>query len=335
MATKSKLTICFTGTTGTPIVGPLLRPLRDGSVTPRGIELDFQEDRGLERNTLRMLEGAFDVGEMATATFISARNAGAPVVALPVHGARHFVQTMPNVRSDSDIWDPAQLKGRKVGGHIYWQTDAIWARSFVRVMHGVEPKDIKWIMSRPERLPHDKYPPGVEVRVDPLGRDTPRLLLEGEVDAVFGISTGGRATREKPFEEIASKRRYIYRNVVEAEKEYYKKTGIFPITHVIGIREELAEAQPWIIESLYDALVASKERYGVRRVMEEARERPLRGGTAQENYDLLGEDPYPYGIEANRHVLQTLLTEVYEQGFIEKPMSFERFYATNLPDSAR
>jgi 4,5-dihydroxyphthalate decarboxylase len=279
-----------------------------------------------------MLEGAYDVAEMSIATFVKGRADGRLVVSLPVFLTRRFTHGMPNVRIDSDIWDPAELKGKKVGMHVYWQSAAIWMRSVLRRIHGVEPKDITWITSRPERL-GTKYPPGVEVRQDRLGRDTARMLLEGEVDAVFGLGSGGRDRPEMPFEEIKDKRRYIYRDIVEAQRSYYRQTGVFPIMHVFGIREEIASKQPWIVESLYEAFVAAKKRGGVLGVAEGGGS-PVRGGTIQDAYDLLGEDPFPYNIRENRRTLETYLEEAFEQGFVERRLAVEDLLPSSLPEAA-
>jgi 4,5-dihydroxyphthalate decarboxylase len=336
MAT-TKVSISFAKPGGRSNYNPFYMPLVNGSVVPRGIELVFQEDKGLENNTLRIIEGACDVAEMSIATFVNARANGAKVVALPVFPTRRFVQGMISVRSDSDLRDPSQLKGRKVGLHVYWQSQNVWARGMFRQNHGVEPKDIAWITNRPERL-GTKCPPGVDVRQDRLGRDTAKMLLEKEVDAVFGLESGGLARAEMTAEELEGKTRVIYPDLIEAMRSYYRQVKIFPTMHVIGIREELASKQPSIVESLYDAFVAAKEHVGMQRGLEAFQKEgglPLRGGTIQDTYDLLGEDPFPYDLKANRRGLEMFLTEAFHQGMIDRPLSVESIFPGNLPQAAQ
>lgn len=318
-------------------------PILEGDIVPRGIELDLREHEGLEPTSIRMLDPAYEiqVAEMSFSTFVKARGDGAPLVALPVFTTRRFMQPHIHLRKDSDARDLSELKGRRVGLHLYWNSTAIWGRSVIWRMHGVAPRDITWITARPERLKAQGYPAGVQVQQDKLGRDTAEQLLAGEVDAVIGLGPGGLPSTEETtrgHEVTASARRPAYPDLVEAQRSYYQQTGVLPMTNVVVIREELASEQPWIVDSLYEAFDESKRRFGVERAIEVLlgnAHSPLLGGTVEEIHDLFGDDPWPYNVGGNRRALELFLAEAYDQGLIQEPMSVERLFASNLPDAAR
>src|SRR5581483_6434394 len=163
------------------------RPILSEEVAPRGVKLSFPKYGGLEPMSIRMVNLEFDVATMSVSTFVKARSEGAPLVALPVFMTRRFLQPHIHLSRLADVKDLSDLKGRRVGLHLYWNSTSIWGRSIIWRMHGVAPCDIVWITNRGERLVTQAFPSGVSVRQDALGRDTPDLLLDGEVDAVIGL----------------------------------------------------------------------------------------------------------------------------------------------------
>lgn len=318
------------------------QPIVERAVVPRGIELELRKYEGKEPASIRMLEDlAYDVADLALSTYVHARDLGAPVVALPIFTIRHFIPPHLHLRKDSDVRDPSGLKGRTVGLHLYWNSMAVWGRHHLRAMHGIAPRDIVWITNRQERAESQTFPPGVEIRQDKLGRDTPELILAGEVDAVIGLGPGGLPQTEKTKkaqEKARAAVRRPYPDLVEAQRAYYRKTGSLPMTNVIVMREELASNEPGIVKSVCELFQAAKQKYGVGRAVQEllaGAHSPLFGGTAKDVHDLLGEDPWPYNIRDNRRALETFLAEALEQGLIRKPMSLETFFASHLPDWAR
>lgn len=317
------------------------RPILERTVVPRGIELDLRNYEGKEPASIRMLDNAYDVADLAISTFVHARDQGAPLVALPVFTIRHFIPPHIHLRKDSDVRDLSELKGRRIGLHLYWNSMAVWGRSHLRQMHGVAARDIVWITNRAERMATQTFPQGVEIRQDKLGRDTPELLLAGEVDAVIGLGPGGlpqtKGTR-KAQERAREAVRPAYPDLLEAQRAYYRQTGVLPMTNVVVMREELASKEPWIVESLCDLFQAAKHKYGVARAVQEllsGAHSPLQGGTVKDVHDLLGEDPWPYNLRENRRALETFLAEALDQGLIHNRMSVETFFASNLPDAAR
>jgi 4,5-dihydroxyphthalate decarboxylase len=282
-----------------------------------------------------MLEGGYDVAEMAFSMLLSARHEGYPLVALPVFTTRRFMQPHIHLSRRSHVQDLSQLKGRRVGLHLYWNSDYLWVRSLLREIHGVAPEDIIWITRGPERMPSQLIPPGVTVQQDEQGRDTPRLLAEGAIDAVVGLGAGGRPQQELPLGAVQDMRRDAYPNVLEAQRSYYRQTGIYPMMNVVAMREQLATEEPWVVESLYEMFVASKEHIGAAGALAYLHGTghwPLGGGTEEDVRELLGKDTRPYGVKANRRSLEHFLAEALRQGMIDKPMPIERLIPGNIPE---
>ncbi|GEM_PF-1757967 len=309
-------------------------PIFKGDVAPRGIELELQKHKGHDGAIERVLEGSLDVGETSLATFIAARDQGFRVLGLPVFTTRRFIQPHIHLRKNSEARDITELKGKRIGLHLYWTTSSLWGRRLLWQMHGIAPKDIVWITSRPERLSTQTYPPGVQVKTDDQRRDTPRLLVEGAVDAVIGLGPGGRPERELPEEAVEEMRRDAYPDILEAQRAYYRKTGVLPLTNVVVMREQLASKEPWIVESLYQAFQQAKEQVGQARAIEfllPTGHWPLKKGTVKDLHDLVGDDPWPYGIKANRHVLEDFIEGAVKEGLIRSRMSVESLFPS-LPD---
>jgi len=309
-------------------------PILKGDVAPRGIELELQKHKGHDGAIERVLEGSLDVGETSLATFIAARDQGFRVLGLPVFTTRRFIQPHIHLRKNSGARDITELKGKRIGLHLYWTTSSLWGRRLLWQMHGIAPKDIVWITSRPERLSTQTYPPGVQVKTDDQRRDTPRLLVEGAVDAVIGLGPGGRPERELPEEAVEEMRRDAYPDILEAQSVYYRKTGVLPLTNVVVMREQLASKEPWIVESLYQAFQQAKEQVGQARAIEfllPTGHWPLKKGTVRDLHDLVGDDPWPYGIKANRHVLEDFIEGALQEGLIRSRMSVESLFPS-LPD---
>jgi 4,5-dihydroxyphthalate decarboxylase len=123
-------------------------------------------------------------------------------------------------------------------------------------------------------------------------------------------------------------------DLVAAQRAYYRKTGMFPIMHLLTIKQELAAKEPWLVESLCDAFTRAKEQ-GRGEALEDPREAPVAGGTAADSRALLGDDPWPYGIKPSRHVLEAFLKDVQDQGLIQRPLAVEDLFASSLPERYR
>jgi 4,5-dihydroxyphthalate decarboxylase len=275
-----------------------------------------------------MLDLAFDVGEMSLATFIKAREQGMPLVALPLFTGRRFLQPFVTVARAAGVGDPSQLAGKRVGIPQFWMTSSVWHRLVLRQMHGVSQEQVSWVTSAPERMEALELPPDVDVRQDTSGRSARELLAAGEIDAIMS-PRGGPPTAGESDAEVAAP---AYSDVVAAQRAYYQGTGIFPIMHMVVMREEVARGEPALVGQLCEAFEAAKNGGRAEAILD-ARERPIAGGEPEDVRELLGDDPWPYGIAPNRHVLEKFLDDARDQGLIQRPIAVGDLFAPNLPES--
>jgi 4,5-dihydroxyphthalate decarboxylase len=202
-------------------------------------------------------------------------------------------------------------------------TSSVWHRLVLRQVHGVRQEEVYWVTTAPERMGALGMPPGVDVRQDTTGRSTRDLMLAGEIDAM--MSGRPSAPGSGPDEPVAA-----FPDLVAAQRDYYRKTGMFPIMHLVAMKEELAAKEPWLVESLCDAFTRAKDQ-GREEALGDPRDGPIAGGTAEDARALLGDDPWPYGLGPSRDVLQTFLNDVRDQGLLERPLAVEDLFASNLP----
>jgi len=309
------------------IPSPLTRPVLEGKVAVPGASAQTQAARSVNTNSMEMLDLKYDVAEMSLATFTKAREMGIPLVALPIFPGRRFMQAGVIVRSDSDVHDLAQLRGRKVGLPQFWMTSSVWHRLVLNQAHGVPQHEVNWVTTAPERMGTLGLP--AEARQDSSGRSARELLLAGEVDAVMGpgLGEGGRGEAESGSSKGV---RPAFDDPNGAQRAYYEKTGVFPIVHLIVMKEELARQDPELVESLCDTFLQAKE-MGLPEMLDNPASRPLADLDRGQTQSLFGDDPWPYGVAANRKVLDLFLGDVRQQGLVDRTMVVEELFASDLP----
>ncbi|WP_265291746.1 ABC transporter substrate-binding protein [Streptomyces sp. SHP 1-2] len=288
------------------------RALLDGTVTPAGHTLRFADEPVLVKGFRRMVRGLeYDVAEMALTTYLTAREHGVAFTALPVFLVRAFHHGATQVLADSPVGTPADLAGKRVGvNRGYTVTTGVWGRSFLQEA-GLDPDDVTWVCTDEEHVADYVRPANVTAAPD--GVPLEELLLTGAVDAVVG------AAIEHPsvVPLIADPEEAGLRAAVE--------DGIFPVNHLVVVRDELLAGQPGLAEALFEAFTGAKERYvgelraGLR---ETAQDRTL-GGLL----DATGRDPLPYGIEPNRAVLERLLADARAQHILRRTERIEDVFA--------
>ena len=300
-----------------------VQPLYTGEVKPDGIDLNFiaiDEPRPIFD---RMSGGAeFDVAEYSSSEFVQRfANKQCPFVALPVFPSRCFRHGFIAINKKSGIKTPKDLEGKRVGLPLYTMTAAIFIRGLLQHEYGVDCDKIHWVQGAvnhpgshgdPHVLPLLKP---VAIEQAPRGRSLSDLIEEGFVDATLGTSLP-ESYRTNP--NIAR----LFEDYVELEKDYYKRTRIYPIMHLVAIKREVYERYPFVATSLYNAFERSK-RIALRKMYNL---RALRYMTPwlmrdiDEIYEVFGGDPWPYGVEKNRPTLEALVTYLADQHLIaEKP----------------
>lgn len=305
------------------------RAMQDGRVEVEGVDLTYLPLR-VEETFWRMLRyGEFDVAEMSTGSFLMSRDKGAPrLIGIPVFPSKTFRHSCIYINTDSGIKKPADMAGKRVGVPEYQITMATWARGILQHEYRVAPEKMKWLTGgeeapgRKDKVQH-KLPPNIDIQAIPEDKTLSGMLERGEIDAMIS------AHMPSPFVRRHPKVQRLIPNFREVEADYFRRTKIFPIMHTIVIREEVYEQHPWIAQSLFKAFEESK-RLCREAMYEFSALKYMMAWSIDEmekEREILGPDPWAYGLEANRHILETLIQYTYEQGLISKKLDVTSLFA--------
>lgn len=304
-------------------------PLYTGEVKPAGIDLNFVAIDS-PRDIFDRMGGRqeFDAAEFSSSEFISGLSAGTtPFVALPFFPSRVFRHSMISVNKRSGIKKPKDLEGKRVGVALYTQTAGIFIRGMLQHDYDVDMSKIHWVQGALNHVGthgHPSAPPmlkPVDIELADPRKSLSDLIDKGEIDAIMAT---GLPTAMKHNPDIVR----LFPNYHEVERDYYKRTGIFPIMHLVVLRRDIHEKHPFVATSLYEALIKSRQRAltlmngtGALRYM-----LPWMTAELDEINEVFGGDPWPDGVEANRKTLEALVTYLHEQGLIAKPIPIEDIF---------
>lgn len=310
------------------------RALADGTVRPEGIDLNFMILPTIEDvfwRTARYQD--FDSSEFSFQSYLvakaSSQGDGLPLIAIPVFPSRVFRHSAIYVNAQAGIDKPEDLKGKTVGAPEYQMTAITWVRGILQHEYGIHPEDIKaWRtggLEQPGRVEKLKLdlPPGVKVQPIPSDQTLSDMLEKGEIDALI------TARMPSCFAQGSPNVRRLLEDYATVEKEYYKKTGIFPIMHVVVIRKDVYEANRWIARNLQHAFeeaknVALKQAYEIG-VLQFTM--PWMIPAIEEQRSIFGGDPWPYGVEQNVKTIEALAQYSYEQGLSKRKIGVEELFA--------
>jgi 4,5-dihydroxyphthalate decarboxylase len=299
------------------------RALQTGQVQPKGVDLNVQvvEISELFRRTAQHAE--FDIAEMSLSTYLMMLGQGDErLIGIPVFLSRAFRHSMVFVNAGAGIDEPSDLRGKRVGTPEYQMTAGLWIRGFLQHDYGVKPSDLEWWYGGSdepgyaERRHHDA-PPGVRLERIPAGKTLSGMLDAGELDAMI------TAAKPAPFRNGSPNVRRLFADPYAVERDYFRRTGLFPIMHLVVLRRELYEANRWLAASILDAFIESK-RLGLERLRLVGAlpvAVPWLAAAMEEVDELFGGDAFPYGFEQNRTALEAATTYSYEQGLT--PRRFE------------
>ena len=313
------------------------RALMDGSVAPDGIELVYL-NQPVEETFFRMLRyREFDCSEMSLSSYVASLQAeNPPFIAIPVFPSRFFRHSCIFVSAKSGIRQPADLKGKRVGVPEYQMTAPVWIRGILSDDHGVKVTDVEHYSGgeeepgRDEKLKLD-LPSTIRLKAIPVDKTLSRMLADGELDALV------TARAPSTFHKEPDKVRRLFPNYVEVEKEYYRRTKIFPTMHTVVIRRDVYAKNPWVAMSLTKAFTEAKTRAYALLNQTAALPAmvPWLVAEIEETRREMGEDWWPYGLEANRNVLQTFLRYHHEQGLSKRRFAPEELFARETLKSFR
>ena len=303
------------------------RALIDGSVAIDGVDPVYMTLVPEEIFFRAFRAAEFDICELSLSSYtVKTAQNNCPYIAVPAFVSRAFRHTAIYVRTDR-VKKPEDLKGRKVGLPEYQLTANVWARALLDDDHGVKPADIHWIRGgieqagRPEKLAI-KLPPGVRLDSAPDGATISGLLETGEIDGF--IAPRPPTLIEKGHANIG----WLFRDPVAAAKDYYKRTGIFPIMHVVGIRRTLAEKHPWLPGAVFKAFERAKA-IGIEKLSDTSATKvtlPFVEEALTAARALMGEDFWSYGVEPNRKVLDYFLGQHHAQGLSSRRVSVDELF---------
>jgi len=314
-----------------------VRAVKDGRVSVPGCDVRYFTPPLEELFIRALVASEFDACEVSLSSYLVARSRGqTPYRALPVFLSRVFRHSAFYVRSDRGIRTPADLRGKTVGVPEYQMTAALWARGLLEDEYGVKPSDIVWRnggleqVGRHEKLKIDLPP---SIRLTPLGETETlsAMLAEGKLDGLVSPRMPSCFVRKVP--GIVR----LFPDFRAAERAYFTKTGLFPIMHVLVVREALLDKHPWLASSLFGAFKQAKEmaireleEIGVMMVT-----MPWLTAELAEVRALMGEDFWPYGLEKNRKALEAALRYSHSQGLSARKLTIEEAFVPDLDAMVR
>ena len=307
---------------------PRTRALIDGEITIDGYELDITHDPSPGERHYRFAQGEWDIGEYSAATFLRTREKGFRYVALPI-----FFERGPRQRNiyycEGGLHHPTALKGKKIGCFRYGATAVVWARGFLLDEYDLKTADMSWYVSGREVYIGSDLPVKVE-RLDPpppFGQEKPhlaRLLSEGELQAALvagdsgylGLFGGG--SLPKAMGEYRGVRPLF--DDSEEIIRWVRKTRIYPIIHLIALKEEAAERYPDLAVKLLEAFREAKK-LSTKYLSQEQIQGYEREKAA------LGEDPYAYVLgDTEKRTMAALARYQVEQGLLKQAPPVESLF---------
>jgi 4,5-dihydroxyphthalate decarboxylase len=302
--------------------------LYTGDIKPEGIDLNFlalDNPREIFDRMSGRLE--FDACEMSSSEYVSRFAANKlPFVALPVFASRVFRHGFIVVNRRF-VSAPKDLAGKRIGVPLYTQTAAIFVRGLMQHDLNIDLSGIEWVQGavnepgsygQPSVMPLQKP---VNITPNQSGRSLSDLLAAGEIHAIIGSNLPGALNRHPDVVRL-------FPDYRAREQDYFRRTKIFPIMHLVVIRRDIYEQHPFVATSLYDAFCAAKDwawkkmRFpGTLRYM-----LPWLPADIEEADALFGGDCWPYGLEPNRPTLEALVAYMAEQGLIAAPIPIEKLF---------
>lgn len=303
------------------------RALVDGRVQIDGVDPVYMLLNPEEMFFRAMRSRDFDIAELSFSSYLVKHSRGeSPYIAVPVFLSRAFRHTSIYVRRDR-IRKPEQLRGCRVGVPEYQLTAIVWARALLQDEYGLKPSDVTWVRGgidtpgRPEKI-RLELPPDVRLESAPEGKTITQLLDEGEIDAFIAPRPPGAPALRNAHVG------WLFDDPTAAAKDFYRRTRVFPIMHVLGIRRELAQQHPWLPGAALKAFTQSKQA-ALELLSDTSATKvtlPFVEEQLQAARELMGDDFWSYGVAPNKVTLETFLRHHHSQGLSPRRMAIEEIF---------
>ncbi len=310
------------------------RALLDGRVQIDGVDPVYMTLYPEEMFFRAMRNQEFDICELSFSSYtVKTAKDDCPYVAVPVFLSRAFRHTSIYVRKDR-IKRPEELKGARVGVPEYQLSANVWARAILQDDYGVRPEDVIWVRGgietpgRPEKIPL-QLPPGVRLESAPADSTISDMLDRGDIDGFI-------APRPPSAHALENKNvGWLFDDPTAVAKDYYRRTKIFPIMHVLGVRKSLAEAQPWLPGAVFKAFSQSKA-VALEALSDTSATKvtlPFVEEQLKAARETMGEDYWSYGVAPNRPTIETFLRHHFAQGLSARQLSVDEIFHPSTYES--
>jgi 4,5-dihydroxyphthalate decarboxylase len=278
-----------------------VRPLIHGEVGAEGLKLIFEEPGTIPATEL-LEKKAVSACELSMYDYLTALDQGnGSFTAIPVFPSRRFFHGDIYVRVHADIAQPFDLRGKRIGIANNRNIGIVWIKGILKHEYGINPNEIHWLDLE-----------------DEAGKSPETMLAKGEIDAwITSVCRPGQGLARR-----------LFANYKREEQAFFQKTGIFPITHTLVVRNDILQNHPWVAQNLVKAFEEAKRKCMAEIAGSGAPKaaHPWLVSAVEETKRIMGEDYWPYGLEKNRQVLQTLVAWAYEQGVIGKQVVVEELF---------
>ena len=272
------------------------------------------------RRMVRNLE--FDVAEMALATYICARSHGKAFTGLPVFVTRSFYHSDIVVNVKSGITSPAGLAGHRIGVRSYTLTPGVWTRGILQTAYGLDLESVRWVITGDEHVAEYEAPPNVEYVVNsnhsPSGTsdDLASMLISGEIDAAIG-SGAIDSPEVQP----------LFLDPSESDIQWFNEFGIYPISHILVVKDEQLKANPWLSSELYSLFEKAKNTY-MQHLNSDAPLSPA-DESVQKMGQIVGGDPLPFGLESSHKTMEAFIQFTVDQKIIPQAITPGELFPTS------
>jgi hypothetical protein len=311
------------------------RGLMDGSIKPEGVDLTYRMAFVAEIFERMVRNKEFEVSELGLTFYLrSLELEDPPFIAIPVFPLRFFRHAAVFVNTASGISSPKDLVGKKVGELLcYGHDSGIWSKGIFQDDYGVPTDSYTYYVGDIDDHPMPKSdwlpfgaPPSVRLNHLHPGQTLDAMLESGEINALYSAIVPPSLLKGSP------KVKRLFDDYEAVERDYFRRTSIFPIMHTVVIRRDVYQKNPWLAQSMVKAFQQAKDQafqmykagdpFNSASIMI-----PWFMAHREENQKLLGNDYWPYGLEPNRKVLETFLRYHYEQGILKRRWTVEDLFA--------